>query len=465
MFTGKHEEPMEMESSWLDGHTSPMETSSADESYSHSTPVWTRSLPAALRSLRASATGEWEPESYSTRDVDCSDKLDYTIGDGVAPNPKQKRFSMSAVATCGILTKRKMKRHSDVGFAGSSGDFDNQSTTIRSLGGPASSRTSLLNSTLNKLDESYYQSKGGCLKKLIFVIIFCFLVLFLSWIQVETSWKCETQINIPKLKQKLKANVFGQHIAIDVLISAIEEYQSEENNNKTVRKPLVMSFHGWTGVGKNHIGKLIEEVAESPKMTSFLVPLHFAHSSMDSIYGKNIDEWIKSNISRCGLTMFLIDEMDKASGSILTAFKTAILDMSTKKLENTAVIFIILSNSKSVKINDFLFRELSRGREREMISYEELLTVFQKESDKEWYHNFLLENLIDVYVPFLPLAEEHVKQCIQRNLKVKGRQPDAALVSEIASELLYFTPPNLGTRFSLTGCKRVSDKVDLHLYD
>lgn len=49
-------------------------------------------------------------------------------------------------------------------------------------------------------------------------------------------------------------NFFGQHIASKIILSALKGNSNRSNNNK---KPLVMSFHGWTGSGKNFIADLI----------------------------------------------------------------------------------------------------------------------------------------------------------------------------------------------------------------
>lgn len=49
---------------------------------------------------------------------------------------------------------------------------------------------------------------------------------------------------------------FGQHIASKIILSALKGNMHRSKNNK---KPLVMSFHGWTGSGKNFITDLIAD--------------------------------------------------------------------------------------------------------------------------------------------------------------------------------------------------------------
>jgi len=49
-------------------------------------------------------------------------------------------------------------------------------------------------------------------------------------------------------------NFFGQHIAQKIILSTLKGNIKRSNQNK---KPLVMSFHGWTGCGKNFVVDLI----------------------------------------------------------------------------------------------------------------------------------------------------------------------------------------------------------------
>jgi len=52
----------------------------------------------------------------------------------------------------------------------------------------------------------------------------------------------------------MKKSFFGQHIASKIVVSALAGNLHRSRNNK---KPLVMSFHGCTGSGKNFLSDLI----------------------------------------------------------------------------------------------------------------------------------------------------------------------------------------------------------------
>lgn len=56
------------------------------------------------------------------------------------------------------------------------------------------------------------------------------------------------------MERDIKKNFFGQHIASKIIVSALAGNLHRSSNNK---KPLVMSFHGCTGSGKNFVSDLI----------------------------------------------------------------------------------------------------------------------------------------------------------------------------------------------------------------
>lgn len=81
-----------------------------------------------------------------------------------------------------------------------------------------------------------------------------------------------------ELQELLKQDVFGQHIATEVVSRQIEAHLS----NPSPSKPLVLSFHGWTGNGKNHVAYLIAKSlfmkeTDSQFYHHFISTVHFPH--------------------------------------------------------------------------------------------------------------------------------------------------------------------------------------------
>lgn len=57
-----------------------------------------------------------------------------------------------------------------------------------------------------------------------------------------------------ELHRDMEKQFFGQHIASKMILSSLRGNSARSSSNK---KPLVMSFHGWTGSGKNFVTDLI----------------------------------------------------------------------------------------------------------------------------------------------------------------------------------------------------------------
>jgi len=78
------------------------------------------------------------------------------------------------------------------------------------------------------------------------------------------------------------------------------------------------------------------------------------------------------------------------------------------------------------------------------------------------YSSVIDKNLISAFVPFLPLERQHVKMCIEDDIKRKdpSTRKRLHLVDNIADELEYF--PIDAKLFSSSGCKRVDEKFNLY---
>jgi len=71
--------------------------------------------------------------------------------------------------------------------------------------------------------------------------------------------------------------------------------------------------------------------------------------------------------------------------------------------------------------------------------------------------------MISAHLPFLPMERKHVRECIRDSLVTKRYFPNAeaikeSIIKDIEEELDYY--PDDEQLFSVTGCKRVPEKVD-----
>ena len=87
------------------------------------------------------------------------------------------------------------------------------------------------------------------------------------------------------LQLELTKKLHGQHLVLDTVTKAIKSHV----NNPNPQKALVLSFHGWTGGGKNFVSRIIvdnmfRKGMDSKFMHLFVSTLHFPHESLLETY-------------------------------------------------------------------------------------------------------------------------------------------------------------------------------------
>lgn len=71
------------------------------------------------------------------------------------------------------------------------------------------------------------------------------------------------------------------------------------------------------------------------------------------------------------------------------------------------------------------------------------------------------KNLIDYFIPFLPLEYKHVKECVREELRAQGHPEDEGIITEIASSMIDY--PSEEDIYSSKGCKTVASRVILSI--
>merc|ERR1711935_382720 len=246
-------------------------------------------------------------------------------------------------------------------------------------------------------------------------------------------------------------------------------------NSPVPSKPLVLSFHGWTGSGKNYISKLIADSFYTKGMDSkfvhlFIATLHFPNVAQTTHYQDQLRSWIIGNGSACPENIFIFDEVDKMPPGVLDAVKP-FLDYYDRidGVDYRKNIFLFLSNTGGKEITETFMNNWRDGKDRESISFNDLEPLIAKGAFNEaggLQHSRMIEkNLVDAFVPFLPMERRHVKICVLRELDRRGEllteDERESLAQKVTNELSY-RPPDLQL-FSVSGCKRVAQKVDLFL--
>ncbi len=108
-----------------------------------------------------------------------------------------------------------------------------------------------------------------------------------SYFSYETCTSWWIIPNMDEMRNAFRRRLHGQHqiLVSDITIRAIHGHLTSSEPSKA----LVLSFHGWTGVGKNFVSKIIAEHLYKNGMDSkfvhfFASDLHFPHTSKISLY-------------------------------------------------------------------------------------------------------------------------------------------------------------------------------------
>lgn len=265
------------------------------------------------------------------------------------------------------------------------------------------------------------------------------------------------------LSHSLRDNLFGQHLVQDSVVKLIKGHLT----NRKPQKPLVLSFHGWTGTGKTWVSKLIadslyKEGMDSKFVKFIHVPKWFRDSAKTREQTEKLHHTIESTLARCKYALFIFDDMHVMNPRVLDEL---IFYMNYPPpmdgLDLTKAIYLLLGNSGATKINDFTIQQFRDGRDRNSIRMNEMHNFISDKiySEKGAFQDaeIVSRQVIDASIPFLPLERIHVKSCIERAIKERGKVATESLVEKVMEEI-RFVPEDLD-RFAEFGCKRIDQMI------
>lgn len=265
--------------------------------------------------------------------------------------------------------------------------------------------------------------------------------------------------NVNYLEQTLKKEVFGQHIVQEYLIAVLKSHY--ENLEKS-KKPLVMSFHGGTGTGKNYVSEFIVKSiflkgSQSKNIHRFIGRIHFPLDSELSNYSVQLKDNIIKAVEKCDRSIFIFDEVDKMPTGVLNVMSSLLgAHKSVDGVDFRKAVFIFLTNTASSEIDKILneFLELDGREETKLHHFERVCQIAANRMEGGLKNSGLIEySVIDHYIPFLPLEKKHVEECI----KIEFQRLDYTPSSDEISEVMNYIP--MDGKFATSGCKRVSKKV------
>ncbi|XP_051961157.1 torsin-1A-like [Xyrauchen texanus] len=275
-----------------------------------------------------------------------------------------------------------------------------------------------------------------------------------------------------RLEEDLRRSLYGQHIASEVILKAVSSFMTDSNPNK----PLVLSFHGTSGVGKNHVAKIIakniyKKGEESTHVSTFISELDFPHDQMTDQNSAKLKEWIHKKVSGFPRSMFIFDEMDKMNPKIIETIKPYLdYNPHLNGVSYRNAIFIFLSNAGGQVITDLTLDFWRNGKQREeiRINSKELemqivQNVFNAKNSGFQHSSLLDHHLIDHFIPFLPLELKHVRQCVLSEMAHLKMTEDFDLADKVARDMPFF--PSGEKIFAVKGCKSVRQKLVLYADD
>lgn len=270
------------------------------------------------------------------------------------------------------------------------------------------------------------------------------------------------------LQNKLTSKLFGQHIIQDKLFKAIASHYENINRSK---KPLVMTFHGTQGTGKNYVASMIaESVFEKGTRSAYFHLFHgsqYDNKDRTLEHKEEIKKIIFDAVDLCPYSIFVFDEVDKMPDGIFDSI-TILLDHHSlvKGRDFTKSVFIFLTNSGGEELSTVL-HQLIKGKglyrlETKLHHFEEIMKVgvYNMEGGlKE--SNLIKSAVIDFYFPFLPLEAQHIAQCIVEEFKFCGKD-------DITQDMIDQIMKNIGfnsiTKYAHTGCKTIYAKVQTECF-
>ncbi|XP_037362289.1 torsin-3A [Talpa occidentalis] len=283
------------------------------------------------------------------------------------------------------------------------------------------------------------------------------------------SGDCRISNNFSGLEADLKERLHGQHLAGELVLRTVRSYLELPRPDKA----LVLSFHGWSGTGKNFVARLLAESLYRDGLNSdcvqvFIATLHFPHPKYVDMYKEKLTDQIRKTQERCHQTLFIFDEAEKLHPGLLEALWPYLerREPEAHRAKTPRTIFLFLSNLGGKVITEVVLNLLKAGWSREAITIEylepHLQTEIMESTDSGFGHSCIVkENLIDFFVPFLPLEYRHVRLCARDAFLSQELLYTEEALDEIAKMMIYV--PKKEKLFSSQGCKSISQRINYFL--
>lgn len=316
-----------------------------------------------------------------------------------------------------------------------------------------------------------FPSGGGCrappkqehsrAKNCLFLL---FAIVFLQvYNAIENLDDHVLRYDLEGLEKTLKREVFGQQGTVEALLFNLKDYLSTYVHSK----PLVLSLHGPSGVGKSHIGRLLaghfRSVVGEPLVLQYYV-LHHCPLETEAWYcARALSTLVTETVTRAEeeekIPVFIFDEAEHMHVEILDTLRDLVISQRSNEYLNAIYLFFsslghdhitkhLLHNSSSYSTTNS-----ATGCYNNLVK--ELSPILQQ----------TLENLHPIWkgaelLPLILLEKSHVMECFLDEMSREGFYPDRTNIERLAEEMEYYTSVG-GREYARTGCKQVVAKVNM----
>nr|XP_057913368.1 torsin-4A [Doryrhamphus excisus]XP_057913369.1 torsin-4A [Doryrhamphus excisus] len=283
------------------------------------------------------------------------------------------------------------------------------------------------------------------------------IVFFQVYNAIENLDDHVLRYDLEGLEKTLRREVFGQQGALEDLLSQLNDYLSTYVHNK----PLVLSLHGPSGVGKSHLGRLLaghfRSVVGEPLVLQYYVLHHCPQDANAPQCARDLHALISAMVEQAEeqekIPLLVFDEVEHMQGDLLDVLHNLVASKQSNQFLNA--VYVFLSNLGHQHITKHVLHNISATSCCNGNPLRALTPVLRK--SLEALH--ALWTQADILSMGL-LEKSHVMQCFLEEMTQEGFYPDRTHVERLASEVEYY-PTAGGREYSVTGCKQVVAKVNL----
>ncbi|XP_073941305.1 torsin-1B-like [Choristoneura fumiferana] len=172
---------------------------------------------------------------------------------------------------------------------------------------------------------------------------------------------------------------------------------------------------------------------------------------------------VVSIVKKCPSSLIIFDEIHDMCPSILEVVKP-MLDHhhAIDGVDFRDSIFIFISNIGGGEIASTLLDLYAQGVRRNNVEFHNFEPIIRKTA---YYtggfkkSSTIANHLIDHYIPFLPLEQQHVEQCARAELRAHGVfDPSEAMMAD-AMTVITYGPTEEQPIFANNGCKRFTKHI------